>query len=238
MKNIIATSISRAARKVVIAYLAVIFTSVVPVFGRASNSQQETQIQAFNGCNLPAINNLHVSGKTETSFSMSWNVVDGSAGYYLQIFRLNEDGSLATGAVQTQLVTATGATFNRLVPGKYRLVAAAVCEQDMRNLQLRNTPPTGDPTTTNIVVDEIVFLKTLQNTSNQASLRYLVMKDAPVSLGVYDMMGRQVVNVFNNKQLTTGVYDETLSTEGLQTGLYLIRLQVGKKVEVNKFFKM
>jgi Secretion system C-terminal sorting domain len=241
MKNFFSAPTKSIAQQVSTAILTVLMIAAIMPTSQATNSTQSTQIlsSAFTGCNLPAISNLRVTNKASASFTMGWNAVNGSAGYYFQIFKLNPDGTTPSTPTQKQLVLGTtSANFTRLLPGTYRLVAAAVCEEDIRNLQLRNTPPTGDPTVTNIVIDDIMWLRTQPTAPNQTNIQYTVLKDAPVSLGVFDITGREVLSVYNAKSMSEGVYDQTINMEGLQTGLYIVRLQVGKQVEVNKILKM
>jgi hypothetical protein len=233
MKNGFTTSL----RTVLIVAFTTVFGSMSVLYGGAFNSEQKTQI--YSGCQLPAMQNVHVSDKTETSFTLEWDAVAGSAGYAIKIYKLNPDGSQPAVALEDKVIVGRlNVTFNRLLPGKYRVISAAVCEEDMRGLVLRTGGQTGDPTVTNIVVDDILFLKTQPIGNSQTGVRILVTKESPVSLGVFDITGKQVINIYNHKNLNEGVYFETVNTEGLNQGIYIVRLQVGNKVETSKVLKM
>ena len=62
---------------------------------------------------------------------------------------------------------------------------------------------------------------------------YEVMESSYVSLSIFDYLGRQVKTLVNDFKVL-GVYRAELTTEGLPSGIYFLRLIAGKQVHVRK----
>lgn len=55
--------------------------------------------------------------------------------------------------------------------------------------------------------------------------------DAEIKIGVYDISGRQI---FNQSYPSTGLFSESLQLNNLESGVYLVNVQNGRKSEVRK----
>ncbi len=72
------------------------------------------------------------------------------------------------------------------------------------------------------------------NPSNPSTtIRYELPKSSMVRLNVYDILGREV-SVLVNERKNAGVYEVMFDALGLSSGVYLYRLQAGDFVEVKK----
>ena len=73
--------------------------------------------------------------------------------------------------------------------------------------------------------------------SDLLNVRFHIEKQQNCSMDVLDVHGRQVLGVFENKEIKLGEVDVQVRLEGFVSGLYLLRLQNGKGVSVRRFLK-
>jgi glucuronoarabinoxylan endo-1,4-beta-xylanase len=64
-------------------------------------------------------------------------------------------------------------------------------------------------------------------------IRYELPKSSTVRLSVYDMLGREVSMLVNERK-DAGVHEATFDASGLSSGVYLCRLQAGDFVQTRK----
>jgi hypothetical protein len=69
------------------------------------------------------------------------------------------------------------------------------------------------------------------NTSTK--IRYQVPAVENVSLTVYDILGKEISTLVNEKK-PAGSYEVEFGTQGLQGGIYFCKLQAGKYTEIKK----
>jgi chitinase len=62
--------------------------------------------------------------------------------------------------------------------------------------------------------------------NGQSRIRYAVPNDCHVTIAVYDMLGREV-RVLANRDLKPGIYEATISSDELVSGVYYYRLSTG-----------
>ena len=65
-------------------------------------------------------------------------------------------------------------------------------------------------------------------------IRFAIPEQMHVSLGVYDMVGREVATVVN-EELPPGEYSRAFNADGLASGVYLYRLRAGNFMETRRF---
>ena len=65
-------------------------------------------------------------------------------------------------------------------------------------------------------------------------ISFALEEEAQVSLAVYDMTGRKVVEVFGGERLASGPRAETVDLKGLPSGIYNVVLEYGGKRITNK----
>jgi hypothetical protein len=69
--------------------------------------------------------------------------------------------------------------------------------------------------------------------SGMALISYVVPEMAPTTISIYDMMGKEVKS-YNRGEIMAGNYNNTISVADLSSGLYLVRLQTGDRIAVQK----
>jgi hypothetical protein len=69
--------------------------------------------------------------------------------------------------------------------------------------------------------------------SDNALLKYQIANASEVKLEVYDAMGRRVLTHAEGTQ-AAGIYDISIPSSGLSSGLYMIKLYVGENVFTDK----
>ncbi len=72
---------------------------------------------------------------------------------------------------------------------------------------------------------------------SQTHILYELTEDASVSLDLFDVNGRRVGNLVQEFQ-TAGSHRTTVSSAGLASGIYLVRLQAGSRVGITKLVVM
>lgn len=73
----------------------------------------------------------------------------------------------------------------------------------------------------------LAFLSTYPNPfAERATLHYALREEQPVTITLYDVLGRRVRTVLDREQLA-GVYRVSFDAEGLPSGTYLCRIQAG-----------
>jgi hypothetical protein len=69
--------------------------------------------------------------------------------------------------------------------------------------------------------------------NSTTTIRYGLNKSAPTRLAIYDLSGREVTNLVNEKQ-SAGRYQITWDAEGRPSGMYLLRLKTEDRERVTK----
>jgi hypothetical protein len=69
--------------------------------------------------------------------------------------------------------------------------------------------------------------------SSSTTIKYELPKSSEVRLSVYDLLGREV-SVLVNERRNAGVYEVRFDASGLSSGVYFYRLQAGTFVETRK----
>jgi flagellar hook assembly protein FlgD len=65
-------------------------------------------------------------------------------------------------------------------------------------------------------------------------INFVIPQKSGVTLDVYDMSGKLVVNLINNETKTEGSYSYEFDGSRLSSGMYVYRLSAGKFVETRK----
>jgi len=89
----------------------------------------------------------------------------------------------------------------------------ATSRQASRSLLYQNYPNPFNPSTT---------------------IKYELPKSSMVRLSVYDILGREV-SVLVNERKSAGSYEVKFDAAGLSSGVYIYRLQAGDFVQAKKF---
>lgn len=66
------------------------------------------------------------------------------------------------------------------------------------------------------------------------NISFALPKDAKVTLEVYDMLGRKVMTLVNDKQMTAGVHNVTFDASQFASGMYLYRINAGTHTSIRK----
>ena len=77
-------------------------------------------------CNCAEVTNLHQTGQSESTYSVSWSGNTSATSYLLKYVR-EGDGYTSP----EFLTTGNSYTFNSLINGQYTFYVAAVCGQEM-----------------------------------------------------------------------------------------------------------
>lgn len=88
-----------------------------------------------------------------------------------------------------------------------------------------------------MTVDEFGYTLYPNPASGQANLHLELPQDEVLSIAIYDMVGSKVKSV-SNKEMAAGSANEILQLNGLQSGTYIVIMQVGEQVYQEKLVVM
>lgn len=217
------------------------FLTTERAVARGSNDIQKTQ-KTILDCHLPAPQNLKITVATCPTLAAQWDNVDGNAGYVAKLFLVLDGGVLAAQPVFSSVVNASMVQFDGVEHGRYRLVVAAICPDgsSLGNGISQRDASTGSPASANSIIhDDLAFLIKPVGFTGSMAVTYEVPKgNPPVSLDVFDANGNAAATVQRNVPTAAGRYERVVNTEGVKTGLYVIRLQIGDRVKTQKFVRM
>ncbi len=95
-------------------------------------------------------------------------------------------------------------------------------------------PVTGIINSGNMNPDKFVLFQNYPNPFNPAtSIKYQVESIRFIKLAVYDILGKEVTTLVNEKQ-SPGIYEVTFSGEKYSSGVYFYKLVTGDFSEVKK----
>ncbi|MBI5402983.1 MAG: T9SS type A sorting domain-containing protein [Ignavibacteriae bacterium] len=93
---------------------------------------------------------------------------------------------------------------------------------------------TGIKQIENVLLSEYKLYQNYPNPFNPSTnIRYQITNNKYVSLKVYNILGKEVATLVNEKQ-TPGVYEVTFDAGGLPSGIYFYKLQAGDFSEVKR----
>jgi trimeric autotransporter adhesin len=72
----------------------------------------------------------------------------------------------------------------------------------------------------------------------RATVHFSIPATGPVSLSLFDAAGRRVRTIMNHESLVAGPHDVPLETQGIQPGLYFVRLEFGSRTASQKLLVM
>ena len=103
-----------------------------------------------------------------------------------------------------------------------------------RSSQLSSTPLVGVENSNNTVVKEFKLYNNYPNPFNPTTnIKYDLPKETFVAIKVYDILGREVVTLVNEKQ-PSGRYNIKFDASNLASGMYVYRIDAGSFVKSHK----
>jgi hypothetical protein len=133
-----------------------------------------------------------------------------------------------------------GAFGGRSAKGAWRLRVNDVSGGDVGRLyiwglQFNNQYATGlAQNGTSAIPEKTKLFQNYPNPFNPSTtIKYELPKSSIVRLGVYDMLGREV-SVLVNERRDAGVHEVTFDASGFSSGVYFFRLQAGDFIESKK----
>ena len=103
-----------------------------------------------------------------------------------------------------------------------------------RSSQLSSTPLVGVENSNNTVVKEFKLYNNYPNPFNPTTnIKYDLPKETFVAIKVYDILGREVVTLVNEKQ-PSGRYNIKFDASNLASGMYVYRIEAGSFVKSHK----
>ncbi|MGH1365949.1 MAG: T9SS type A sorting domain-containing protein [Calditrichia bacterium] len=82
--------------------------------------------------------------------------------------------------------------------------------------------------------DNFILTQNYPNPFNPTTtIRYQISKTANITLTIYDIAGRKIAELVNEKQ-APGWYEKTLDAANLASGVYIYRLQTGERSQARK----
>lgn len=66
------------------------------------------------------------------------------------------------------------------------------------------------------------------------NIKFVLPERSKVSLIIYDILGKEVIKLFNDENLDKGIYEITWNASNFASGIYLCRLRTGNFSKVNK----
>ena len=85
-----------------------------------------------------------------------------------------------------------------------------------------------------IIPDKIKLYPVYPNPFNpELNIRYSLKEEAEISLAIYDILGREVKNLYEGRK-QAGEYNAIFSSENISSGIYLIKLATKKSMHVQK----
>lgn len=80
--------------------------------------------------------------------------------------------------------------------------------------------------------DRITLYQNYPNPFNPATtIEYAIPRSAPVTLTVFDMLGRRVATLMENRVMEAGTHRISFDARDLASGIYVYRLEVGNQIE-------
>ena len=159
-----------------------------------------------------SLNNLSIrfTTKATDSYTMIWDFGDGS-----QDFTLNPTHIYAEKRLYTT-----------------RLIAVNDCGRDtiFKSIDLRPNA-INEPTFYDFSAAPNPF-------NQQLTVQFSLPKSERISLKLYDLTGKLVINWLENEQNTEGVFQRTFSTTDLLSSVYLLQIHIGTSVFYRKIVKV
>ncbi len=177
-------------------------------------------------------------GATSLSPEMSWQGIQGALSYHIQIA---EDLAFEYLVVEEQGVMGSSWAPGALEAGHryYWRVRAKTVNGYMPWAQpvwfetLTNVSSAGNtPIPVKFEMDEIYPNPVL----NGASVRYNLPEPAQVKIEVYDLLGRRI-KILEEAMRPAGTYIRAFDASRMASGTYVIRLQAGARVAIQKFVR-
>ena len=104
----------------------------------------------------------------------------------------------------------------------------------LRQMDLDGTTELSPVVTVEFPPQRVALLPNTPNPFQSSTrLRYTLAEDAPVSLQVYDLLGRRVATLVNEGQ-PAGRHTVLLDGRRLPSGSYVVRLQVGTQMQIQR----
>lgn len=166
------------------------------------------------------------------SVILTWHTASeqDNAGFHIQ--RKTSDGSWT----QIGFVDGAGTTSK---PQAYRFVddrlphEADVLTYRLEQVDTDGTARHSKTVTARRSVEALQLLGVYPNPArHQATIQYAVPNKQPVTIRLYDVLGRQVRTVVDERQ--KGRVEETIRLNGLSSGVYFLRLRANGKTQMKK----
>lgn len=88
------------------------------------------------------------------------------------------------------------------------------------------------------VIDDNHFVLYPNPVYNETTIRYVLLKDEKISISILDVTGKIVVDIMHNSTQQAGEHHEVIQIDAsMPAGIYYVKLLVGEKVSVRKFYK-
>jgi len=170
---------------------------------------------------------------TEGSVRLEWTTLTETNNYGFEIQR-SSNGSDGYQTLPNSFISGHGTT---LLPQKYMYVDSAVTPGPwyyrLKQIDLDGTVHYLDsirlhklPSVSDVVPSEFSLLQNYPNPFNPSTnIKYELRKSSEVRLSVYDLLGREVSMLVNEKR-DAGVHEVKLDGTTLASGVYFYRLQV------------
>jgi hypothetical protein len=163
-------------------------------------------------------NNTTISGASVT-FSNTTSVYQQFSATFVYSNQQNSDSA----AVTVGLFASNGGGVG-LNPGSYVIVD---------DLQFGSSLPTGINENGNEKESESELLIGLNHSENSLKMIYSLPNESNVKIQLQDLTGKVIKDMLTTQQ-QAGTYRIIESTEGLDSGIYLVKLETGDKILVKK----
>jgi len=84
-------------------------------------------------------------------------------------------------------------------------------------------------------IDEVAISKNIPNPfTGKTTIEFTLKEDSPVTLSVFDVNGKQIAVLLNNKQQSVGAHQVTFDGNDYPAGMYYYTVQAGEYIETQK----
>ena len=183
-------------------------------------------------CSLPA--GLVVTSVTATSAALSWTAVTGATGYSIQ-YRIVGTSAWGYATSVTNTKTVTGLTPSSTYEFEVQAICTAADSSGYNTTVIGITNGTSSVVTPSITAENNFKVYPNPATGNTAIIYHLTTAEE-VSVGIYDMTGREIMIIANNELQQVGGHSYAAFIQ--VPGVYFVKLTVGHSVAIEKLVKL
>jgi len=196
-------------------------------FAARDRSSDPDQLLRFSNVPLPVEMARFDAVTNGASVTLSWKTASETNNAGFRVQRATEDGWTSLGFVDSK---ATGGTTTEAQ--SYRFNVEQELGPGTHRFRLKQTDLDGTTHLSDVVSVDVQMSKALSLSApapnpvvQQAAISFAVKENAEATVSLYNTLGQKVSTLYQGTPPVGQAKDLTLSTDGLPSGVYLVRLQ-------------